>query len=111
MKNAKKTLALGLVLLGGLSAATAHAAGLSSQRKILEFRLFNADGGATFLLDGDIPTTCGTTTKDRSQFRVTNETVVRGLEAAFLAGKPIRVVATNSCSGVFDNVSEVYFYP
>jgi hypothetical protein len=106
MKNImKRSIVVGLGLCGLFGASGVGAAGVSTSRMVTEVRLFNFDGGAIITLNGTIPTSCS----NKNAFRVTNETVVRGIEAAYLAGRPIRVLATDSCNNVFDNVSEVYY--
>lgn len=103
---------VGLVLSASLFSSNADAAGWSSVRKITEIRLFNADGGATVNVDGGaLSTTCNY----KNSFRVTNETVIRGLVAAYLAGRPIKVRTMDRCdagnatTGNYDNASEITF--
>lgn len=96
-------LSLGLSLF--FQPATADAAGLSASVMVTEIRTFNVDGGAVVKVDGNLLTSCSA----KNYFRVTNQTVVRGIQASYLAGRPIRVVTTDSCANIYDNASEVYF--
>lgn len=105
MKFLSGLLVLGLGLGVLLQSAPATAAGLSGWVNIVEVRTFNSDGGAVVRVDANLPTSCAT----KNAFRVTHETLVRAVHASHLAGRPIRVQASDSCANVFSNATEVIF--
>jgi hypothetical protein len=105
MKFLSGLMVLGLGLGVLFQSAPANAAGPSGWVNIKEIRTFNSDGGAVVKVDGSLPTSCA----EKKYFRVTNATLVRAIHASYLAGRPIVVVASDSCANVYSNATEVYF--
>ena len=93
MKRNSCLVVAALMLGAGVASAT-----VSAPLKVLQVRVYTADGSATVNLDGTITTPC----TQKSVIRLTSAEAIRVAQTALLADTPVRVNSPSSpsdCSG------------